>query len=61
MKEKTMKFVAITNLIIFTLFSIAPTTPAQAADSFVYTDFAANDFGLWSQSSLYGQDRLGST
>ena len=61
MKEKTMKVVAIANLIILTLFSIAPTAPAQAADSFVYTDFAANDFGLWSQSSLYGQDRLGST
>ncbi|MEI7722440.1 MAG: hypothetical protein WCI86_01790 [Actinomycetota bacterium] len=61
MKEKTIKFAAIANLIILTLFSIAPTTPAQAADSFVYTDFAANDFGLWSQSSLYGQDRLGST
>jgi hypothetical protein len=61
MKQKNIKFAAIANLIIFTLFSIAPTTPAQAADSFVYTDFAANDFGLWSQSSLYGQDRLGST
>ena len=35
-------------------------TPAKAADSFVYTDFAANDFGLWSQSSIYGQDRKGS-
>jgi hypothetical protein len=34
--------------------------PARAADSFVYTDFAANDFGLWSQSSIYGQDRKGS-
>jgi len=36
MKEKTMKVVAIANLIILTLFSIAPTAPAQAADSFVY-------------------------
>ena len=61
MNRKIIKLAAIANLIIFTLFSIAPTTPAQAADSFVYTDFAANDFGLWSQSSLYGQDRLGST
>jgi hypothetical protein len=61
MKRKNIKFAAIANVIMFTLFSIAPTTPAQAADSLVYTDFAANDFGLWSQSSLYGQDRLGST
>jgi len=61
MNRKIIKLAAIANLIIFTLFSVAPTTPAQAADSFVYTDFAANDFGLWSQSSLYGQDRLGST
>jgi hypothetical protein len=43
------------------LFSaVAFTPPARAADSFVYTDFAANDFGLWSQSSIYGQDRKGS-
>jgi len=43
------------------LFSVAAATPpARAADSFVYTDFAANDFGLWSQSSIYGQDQKGS-
>ena len=43
------------------LFSVAAfTPPARAADSFVYTDFAANDFGLWSQSSIYGQDQKGS-
>lgn len=43
------------------LFSVAAATPpAHAADSFVYTDFAANDFGLWSQSSIYGQDQKGS-
>jgi hypothetical protein len=43
------------------LFSaVAFTPPARAADSFVYTDFAANDFGLWSQSSIYGQDQKGS-
>lgn len=34
--------------------------PATATEAFVYTDFAANDFGLWSQSSIYGQDQKGS-
>lgn len=34
--------------------------PATATEAFVYTDFAANDFGLWSQSSIYGQDQRGS-
>ena len=61
MNRKIVKLVAIANLLIFTLFTFSPNTPAQAAGSYVYTDFAANDFGLWSQSSLYGQDRLGST
>ena len=61
MNRKIIKLAAIANLIIFTLFTIVPNTPAQAADSFVYTDFAANNFGLWSQSSVYGQDFLGST
>jgi hypothetical protein len=40
--------------------SLGSATPASAADAFVYTDFAANDFGLWSQSSIYGQDQKGS-
>ena len=61
MNRKVIRFATAVNLIIFTLFSASPLTPAQAAGSYVYTDFAANDFGLWSQSSLYGQDRLGST
>jgi hypothetical protein len=40
--------------------SLGSATSASAAESFVYTDFAANDFGLWSQSSIYGQDQKGS-
>jgi hypothetical protein len=40
--------------------SLDSAAPASAADAFVYTDFAANDFGLWSQSSIYGQDQKGS-
>jgi hypothetical protein len=45
---------------IFLFASLSSVQPAIAADAFVYTDFAANDFGLWSQSSIYGQDRQGS-
>jgi len=48
----------VTVFFVFTSFGSA--APAMAADAFVYTDFAANDFGLWSQSSIYGQDRQGS-
>lgn len=61
MKPKTIKFVAIINLILFSSLSLGLNAPAQASDSVVYTDFAANDFGLWSQSSIYGQDFQGST
>ncbi len=45
---------------LFLISSLNWATPAVAADAFVYTDFAANDFGLWIQSSIYGQDRQGS-
>ena len=45
---------------LFLITSLSSTSPAIAADAFVYTDFAANDFGLWSQSSIYGQDQKGS-
>ena len=41
--------------------TISGTLPAQAADAIVTTDFKANDFGLWSQSSIYGQNYKGST
>ncbi len=34
---------------------------AHAAESQVITNFPADDFGLWSQSSIYGQDFMGST
>ena len=60
MKSKPSKF--LTNLLagIVLVVSLGTGAPASAADAFVYTDFAANDFGLWSQSSIYGQDRKGS-
>jgi hypothetical protein len=45
---------------IVIIASLGSAAPASAADAFVYTDFAANDFGLWSQSSIYGQDQKGS-
>jgi hypothetical protein len=60
MSQKFTKFVSpfISLVLLFSVAAVMP--PARAADSFVYTDFAANDFGLWSQSSIYGQDRKGS-
>jgi len=59
-RSKIIKCVAVFNLIFLAIFSSVQNSPAQATDSVVYTDFAANDFGLWSQSSIYGQDHLGS-
>ena len=42
------------------LFGIVLTSQnAHAAGAEVLTDFPADDFGLWSQSSVYGQDHLG--
>ena len=35
--------------------------PAQSAGAFVYTDFAADNFGVLGQSDIYGQDMKGST
>lgn len=59
MARTAFKFSAIT--ISFSLiFSFGLSEPAHATPPDVYTDFAANDFGLWSQSSIYGQDRKGS-
>jgi len=34
---------------------------AQASETAVQTQFAADDFGQWSQSSIYGQNYMGST
>ena len=45
----------------FMASTINGTVPAHAADAIVTTDFKANDFGLWSQSSIYGQNYMGST
>lgn len=42
-----------------TLPLITSIQSAHAAESQVITEFAADDFGLWSQSSIYGQDHMG--
>ena len=42
-----------------TLAIVSSAENAQAADAQVLTDFPADDFGLWSQSSIYGQDQMG--
>ena len=60
MSQRFTKFASPFISLVLLFSAVAGTPPARAADSFVYTDFAANDFGLWSQSSIYGQDRKGS-
>jgi len=60
MNLKSIRFVSKLVTVFFVFTSFGSAAPAMAADAFVYTDFAANDFGLWSQSSIYGQDRQGS-
>lgn len=58
---------AIVAFIFFSIFSTTTlaivSTPLSAygAETQVLTDFPADDFGLWSQSSIYGQDHLGFT
>ncbi|MCX6450385.1 MAG: hypothetical protein NTZ31_01600 [Actinobacteria bacterium] len=61
-------FVAILGLSTFATASNFKSLPAisfiqsaHAGQSNVITDFPADDFGLWSQSSVYGQDFMGST
>lgn len=58
------RFVAATSIFIAiftasTLPLITSIQSAHAGESQVITDFAADDFGLWSQSSIYGQDHMG--
>jgi hypothetical protein len=60
MNQRFTKFASPLISLVLLFSAVAFTPPARAADSFVYTDFAANDFGLWSQSSIYGQDQKGS-
>jgi hypothetical protein len=60
MRNKPSKFFTKFLVAFFLIASLGYAAPASAADAFVYTDFAANDFGLWSQSSIYGQDQRGS-
>ena len=45
--------------LLFLLLGTA--APAQSAGAFVYTDFAADNFGVLGQSDIYGQDMKGST
>jgi hypothetical protein len=60
MRKIRPRFLAKFLAIILLVAPLSSAAPASAADAFVYTDFAANDFGLWSQSSIYGQDQKGS-
>ena len=60
MREIRPSFLAKFLAVIILIAPLSSAAPASAADAFVYTDFAANDFGLWSQSSIYGQDQKGS-
>lgn len=60
MSQKFTKYTSPLISLVLLFSATALTPPARAADSVVYTDFAANDFGLWSQSSIYGQDQKGS-
>ncbi len=60
MKNFRSKFLSNFLATMILVASLGYSAPASAADAFVYTDFAANDFGLWSQSSIYGQDQKGS-
>ena len=57
MNQRFTKFASPLISLVLLFSAVAFTPPARAADSFVYTDFAANDFGLWSQSSIYGQEK----
>lgn len=60
MRKIRPRFLAKFLAVILLVAPLSSAAPASAADAFVYTDFAANDFGLWSQSSIYGQDQKGS-
>lgn len=54
------KFSAI-SISLSLIFSFGLSEPAQATPPDVYTDFAANDFGLLLASDIYGQDMQGSS
>lgn len=61
MRNAMKIFYALLLSLSITASAINGTLPAHAADAIVTTDFKANDFGLWSQSSIYGQNYMGST
>ena len=61
MRNSMKIFYALLLSLSITASAINGTLPAHAADAIVTTDFKANDFGLWSQSSIYGQNYMGST
>jgi hypothetical protein len=58
-----LRFPVVATLCIVLLSAMVQTSQASAQepDSKVSTNFQANDFGLWSNSSLYGQIYNGST
>lgn len=61
MRNSIKIFYALLLAISVATSAVSGTLPAHAADAIVTTDFKANDFGLWSQSSIYGQNYMGST
>ena len=60
MKKIRTRFLSKIIAVFLLAAPLGSAAPATATEAFVYTDFAANDFGLWSQSSIYGQDQRGS-
>jgi hypothetical protein len=61
MKSLGRKFVAQACAAILLIASCGVAGPAHSAGAFVYTDFAADNFGVLGQSDIYGQDMKGST
>ena len=61
MSRLTRKIVAAIGTCALLFLSLGAAGPAQSAGAFVYTDFAADNFGVLGQSDIYGQDMKGST
>jgi hypothetical protein len=61
MSRITKKIIAVIGTCGLLFLSLGTAGPAQSAGAFVYTDFAADNFGVLGQSDIYGQDMKGST
>jgi len=61
MSHFTKKIVAAIGAGALLFLLLGTAGPAQSAGAFVYTDFAADNFGVLGQSDIYGQDMKGST